>query len=65
MAMCVGYGGYEVVHHNLTLGGLVASYTYVARLFDPLSAAVDADTRFIRVSASIRRITRVLNEVRG
>jgi ABC-type multidrug transport system fused ATPase/permease subunit len=55
----LGYGGYEVIVGALTVGGLVAFYSYLARLFDPLNAAVDIYSRFNRLSASIRRIVEV------
>jgi len=32
----LGYGSYQVFVGALTVGGLVASYSYIARLFDPL-----------------------------
>jgi ABC-type multidrug transport system fused ATPase/permease subunit len=52
----LGYGGYEVMRGALTVGGLVAFYTYLTQLFGPLSTAVDLQSRMQRVSASIRRI---------
>lgn len=55
----LGYGGYEVIQNRLTIGGLVAFYSYVARLFEPLSIAVDLQSRTQRVSASIRRILEI------
>ncbi len=58
----LGYGGYEVFVGALTVGGLVAFYSYLARLFDPLNAAVDIYSRFNRLSASIRRIMEVIEK---
>lgn len=58
----LGYGGYEVFVGALTVGGLVAFYSYLARLFDPLNAAVDIYSRFNRLSASIRRILEVIEK---
>jgi len=58
----LGYGGYEVFAGALTVGGLVAFYSYLARLFDPLNAAVDIYSRFNRLSASIRRIVEVIEK---
>src|SRR2546422_1054233 len=43
-----------------TVGGLVVFYSYLARLFDPLNAAVDIYSRFNRLSTSIRRILEVI-----
>ncbi len=59
----LGYGGYEVFVGALTVGGLVAFYSYLARLFDPLNAAVDIYSRFNRLSASIRRIVEVIEKM--
>ena len=58
----LGYGGYEVFVGALSVGGLVAFYSYLARLFDPLNAAVDIYSRFNRLSASIRRIVEVIEK---
>ncbi len=56
----LGYGGYRVFVGALTVGGLVAFYSYLGRLFDPLNAAVDIYSRFNRLSTSIRRILEVI-----
>src|SRR5229473_1215302 len=57
--LILGFGGYDVIRHRLTVGGLVAFYSYVIRLFEPMSAAVDLQSRLQRVGASIRRIVEV------
>jgi ABC-type bacteriocin/lantibiotic exporter with double-glycine peptidase domain len=56
----LGYGSYQVFVGALTIGGLVASYSYMARLFDPLNAAVEIYSRLNRMSTSIRRILEVV-----
>ena len=56
----LGYGGYQVFVGALTIGGLVAFYSYMARLFDPLHAAVEIYSRLNRLSTSIRRILEVI-----
>jgi len=56
----LGYGGYQVFVGALTIGGLVAFYSYMARLFDPLHAAVEIYSRLNRLSPSIRRILEVI-----
>jgi ABC-type multidrug transport system fused ATPase/permease subunit len=56
MSLILGLGGHEVMAGSLTLGGLVAFYGYVVRLFEPVTIAIDLQSRFQRVSASIRRI---------
>lgn len=57
----LGYGSYQVFVGALTVGGLVASYSYIARLFDPLNAAVEIYSRLNRMSTSIRRILEVID----
>jgi ABC-type bacteriocin/lantibiotic exporter with double-glycine peptidase domain len=61
----LGYGSYQVIVGALTIGGLVASYSYIARLFDPLNAAVEIYSRLNRMSASIRRILEIIEMVPG
>ena len=56
----LGYGSYQVFVGALTVGGLVASYSYTARLFDPLNAAVEIYSRLNRMSTSIRRIQEIV-----
>jgi len=56
----LAYGSYQVFVGVLTVGGLVASYSYIARLFDPLNAAVEIYSRLNRMSASIRRILEII-----
>lgn len=59
MGLILGYGGYEVTRSALTVGGLVAFYGYVFRLFAPVSIAIDLRSRLQRVGASIRRILEI------
>jgi ABC-type bacteriocin/lantibiotic exporter with double-glycine peptidase domain len=61
----LGYGGYEVFVGGLTIGGLVAFYSYLARLFYPLNAAVEIYSRLNRLSTSIRRILDVIETTPG
>src|SRR5258708_39202566 len=56
----LGYGGSEVYVGALPIGGLVAFYSYTARLFDPLHAAVEIYSRLNRLGTSIRRILEVI-----
>jgi ABC-type bacteriocin/lantibiotic exporter with double-glycine peptidase domain len=56
----LAYGSYQVFIGVLTVGGLVASYSYMGRLFDPLSAAVDIYSRLKRIGASIERILEII-----
>jgi ABC-type multidrug transport system fused ATPase/permease subunit len=59
MSLILGFGGYEVTRGALTVGGLVAFYGYVLRLFEPVSIGIDLQSRFQRVGASIRRILEI------
>lgn len=52
----LGYGGYQVFIGSLTIGGLVAFYSYLARLFDPVNAAVAIYSQLNRLNASLRRL---------
>jgi ABC-type bacteriocin/lantibiotic exporter with double-glycine peptidase domain len=56
----LGFGGYQVFVGALTIGGLVAFYGYVARLFDPLNAAVEVYARLNRMSTNVQRILEVI-----
>ncbi len=55
----LGYGSYQVFVGALTVGGMVAFYSYMGRLFDPLRAAVDIYSQLNRLSTNIRRIMEV------
>jgi ABC-type multidrug transport system fused ATPase/permease subunit len=65
MGLILGYGGYEVTRGALTVGGLVAFYGYVFRLFAPVSIAIDLQSRLQRVGASIRRIEEMSGRKQG
>jgi ABC-type multidrug transport system fused ATPase/permease subunit len=54
MSAVIGYGGWSVVAGTLTLGSLVAFYSFVTQLFDPLSGAAELYARAQRTFASIR-----------
>jgi ABC-type bacteriocin/lantibiotic exporter with double-glycine peptidase domain len=57
----VCYGGYQVFVGALTVGGLVAFYSYLGRLFDPVNVAVDVYARLNRLRSSIRRILEIVD----
>jgi ABC-type bacteriocin/lantibiotic exporter with double-glycine peptidase domain len=59
----LGYGGYQVIVGTLTIGGLVAFYSYLGRLFDPLNVAVDVYSRVNRLRSSVRRILEIMEQV--
>jgi ABC-type multidrug transport system fused ATPase/permease subunit len=60
MSAVIGYGGWSVLAGSLTIGGLVAFYTYVTQLFDPLSGAAETYVRAQKAFASIRQVQAVL-----
>src|SRR5260370_4747082 len=62
MIAILSYGGYQVFLGALTVGGFVAFYSYLARLFAPLSAAVDIYSRLNRLNSSLRRILKIIEE---
>jgi len=59
MITTLAYGGYQVFTGVLTVGGMVAFYSYMGRLFDPLHAAVDIYSQLNRMGTNIRRILEV------
>jgi ATP-binding cassette subfamily B protein len=65
MSLILGLGGYQVIAGSLTMGGLVAFYGYVVRLFEPVTIAIDLQSRFQRVSASMRRILELMQPDRA
>ncbi len=56
----LGFGSYRTIHQMLSLGTLVAFYSYISRLFEPVSSAIELHTRTQSVSASILRIRELL-----
>jgi ABC-type multidrug transport system fused ATPase/permease subunit len=59
MSSVIGYGGWSVVAGTLSLGSLVAFYSFVTQLFDPLSGAAELYARAQRTFASIRQLQAV------
>ena len=59
MSAVIGYGGWGVLAGTLSIGGLVAFYTFVTQLFDPLSGAAELYARAQRTFASIRQLQAV------
>jgi ABC-type multidrug transport system fused ATPase/permease subunit len=60
MSAVIGYGGWRVVAGTLSLGSLVAFYSFVTQLFDPLSGAAELYARAQKTFASIRQVQVVL-----
>jgi len=55
-AVVLGAGAGEVFRGALTVGGYIAFYSYLLRLFDPLSSAVTTYASLKRAGGSVRRI---------
>jgi ABC-type multidrug transport system fused ATPase/permease subunit len=60
MAAVLGLGGRSVFNGSLTLGGLVAFYTYLTQLFEPLSGAAETYVRAQKTFTSIRQLQTVI-----
>jgi ATP-binding cassette, subfamily B, bacterial len=61
IAIILAYGGYKVMMGVLTTGELVAFYSYLLRLFDPINNAVGITSKLGQGGASIRRILEVMD----
>jgi ABC-type multidrug transport system fused ATPase/permease subunit len=61
VAFALGFGGWQVMTGAMTVGGLVAYYTYLNRFFEPLRLVVDLASQVQRANASSRRILEVLD----
>jgi ATP-binding cassette subfamily B protein len=57
--MLVG-GGHQVMMGILTVGGLVAFWGYLMRLFEPIAGLIELDTKLQRIRASILRVREIL-----
>src|SRR6266403_1180313 len=59
-AVILGFGAWAALRGVMTVGGLVAFYSYVFQLFDPLSGALETYARAQRTFSSIRRLQAIL-----
>ena len=62
LSMCavIGYGGVKVLAGTLSVGGLVAFYSFITQLFEPLSGAAELYARAQKTFASIRQVQTTL-----
>ncbi|TYP71785.1 ABC transporter ATP-binding protein [Paenibacillus methanolicus] len=60
--LVLAYGGYLVAMNYLSLGGFVAFYGYLDRLYSPLRRLVNASTELTQASASLERVVELLEE---
>src|SRR5208282_5146602 len=59
-ATIIGFGAWATLRGVMTVGGLVAFYSYVFQLFDPLAAAAETYARAQRTFSSIRQLQSIL-----
>ncbi|WP_311520330.1 ABC transporter ATP-binding protein [Paenibacillus albidus] len=60
--LVIGYGGYQVIHGNLTLGTFVAFFGYLDRMYAPLRRLINSSTVLTQASASLERVLELLEE---
>jgi ABC-type multidrug transport system fused ATPase/permease subunit len=60
MSAVIGLGGWSVLTGSLTVGGLVAFYSYLANLFEPLSGIAETYVRAQKTFASVRQVQALL-----
>ena len=56
----LGFGGYFVMTDSLTIGGFVAFYTYMIRLFGPLQRVANYNVSIYSCLASVERVKELL-----
>jgi ABC-type bacteriocin/lantibiotic exporter with double-glycine peptidase domain len=61
IAAVLGYGGFQVASGALSLGSLMAFYSYLTRLFDSVYFAADANSRYQRFGPTVHQIRSVLD----
>jgi ABC-type multidrug transport system fused ATPase/permease subunit len=59
MVSVLGFGSYQVITGSMSVGGLVAFYSYSLELFVPLYSVVGTYSKLQRLGASIRRIREI------
>lgn len=60
--LVIGYGGYQAIQGNLTVGSLVAFFAYLERLYSPLGRIVNSSTVLTQAHASVERVVEFMNE---
>ncbi|MCC6191410.1 MAG: ABC transporter ATP-binding protein [Anaerolineales bacterium] len=61
--LILGYGGFQVIHHHLTLGALVAFTTYLSQLAGPVRTMGRVIPAIAMASAAGERIFAVLDQM--
>jgi ABC-type bacteriocin/lantibiotic exporter with double-glycine peptidase domain len=62
MAVVLGYGGFLVSTGTLTIGALVALYTFMVRICEPLAQIVDLDSRYEKLRTSLRNVYQIVSD---
>ena len=60
--LVIGFGGYQVVTGDLTVGGLAAFVGYMERVYNPLRRLINSSTTLVQAIASIDRVMEFMNE---
>jgi len=60
--LVIGYGGYRVIHHSLTIGTFVAFFGYLDKLYAPLKRLINSSTVLTQASASLERVMELMDE---
>ncbi|MBB6637466.1 ABC transporter ATP-binding protein [Cohnella thailandensis] len=60
--LVIAYGGYQVIQGHLTVGGFVAFFGYLERLYNPLRRIVNSSTELTQASASLERVLEFMQE---
>lgn len=60
VTIVLAYGGYLVAMQALTVGALVALYTYMTRICEPLTSIIDLDSRTERARTSLRHLHKIV-----
>jgi ATP-binding cassette subfamily B protein len=61
-AIVLGYGGYLLVHDQVTIGTLLAFFLYLANFFDPVQQLSQLYNTFLSAIAALDKIVQVLDE---
>jgi len=61
-AIVLGYGGYLLMHDQVTIGTLLAFFLYLANFFDPVQQLSQLYNTFLSATAALDKIIEVLDE---
>ncbi len=61
-AIVLGYGGYLLMHDQVTIGTLLAFFLYLANFFDPVQQLSQLYNTFLSATAALDKIIDVLDE---